>query len=449
MSPTRRRWKAAAALTIALATALVGCSSGGGGTTPGGGATGTQDAVDAALREGGEITYWSWTPSAKAQVEAFQQEYPNVKVNYVNAGTGNDHYTKLQNVIKAGSGAPDVAQIEYQALPQFALTGSLVDLGQYGFQAFESDYTASTWNSVKVGGGLFGLPQDSGPMALFYNKQLFDQHGIAAPKTWAEYVEAGKELHAADPTKYITNDAGDAGFANSMIWQAGGRPFKIDGKSVTVDLQDEGTKKWTSVWNQLVEQELVAPIPSWSDAWYKGLGDGTVASLVSGAWMPGVLESSVKDGAGKWAVAPVPTYDGGAPVTGENGGGGQSVLEQSAKPALAAAFVRWLNHGNGVKPFVDSGGFPATKADLESSAFKDEETPYFGGQKANQLLTAAAGQVSTGWTYLPYQLYANTIFGDTVGKSYAAGTALDAGLTDWQKALVDYGNQQGFTVNGG
>ncbi|WP_447007268.1 ABC transporter substrate-binding protein [Saccharothrix isguenensis] len=448
MSLTKRRWKAAAALTIALATALAGCSSGGNGTAQGG-ATGTQDAVDAALREGGEITYWSWTPSAKAQVEAFQKEFPNVKVNYVNAGTGNDHYTKLQNAIKAGSGAPDVAQVEYQALPQFALTGSLVDLGQYGFNAFEGDYTPSTWNSVKVGGGLFGLPQDSGPMALFYNKQLFDQHGIAAPTTWAEYVEAGKKLHAADPTKYITNDTGEAGFANSMIWQAGGRPFKTDGKSVTINLQDEGTRKWTSVWNQLVEQKLLAPIPSWSDAWYKALGDGTIASLVSGAWMPGVLESSVKDGAGKWAVAPVPTYDGGAPVTGENGGSTQSVLKQSAKPALAAAFVRWLNNGNGVKPFVDSGGFPATKADLESPAFKDEQTPYFGGQKANQILTAAAGQVSTGWSYLPYQTYANTIFGDTVGKSYAGGTAIDPGLADWQKALVDYGNQQGFTVNAG
>jgi multiple sugar transport system substrate-binding protein len=447
MSPIRRRGRAVA-LAAALLTALAACSSGSNTAAPGGGATGTQDAVDAALKEGGEITYWSWTPSAKAQVEAFQQEYPNVKVNYVNAGTGNDQYTKLQNAIKAGSGAPDVAQIEYQALPQFALTGSLVDLGQYGFNDFESDYTASTWNSVKAGGGLFGLPQDSGPMALFYNKQVFDQHGIAVPKTWAEFVEAGKKLHAADPTKYIASDTGDAGFATSMIWQAGGRPFSTDGKSVKIDLKDEGTKKWTSVWNQLVEQKLVSDIPGWSNEWYQALGNGTIATVALGAWMPGVLESSVKDGAGKWAVAPLPTYDG-KPVTAENGGGGQSVLKQSAKPALAAGFVRWLNHGNGVKPFLESGGFPSTTADLESSDFKGEESAYFGGQKINEVLTAAAGQVAPGWSYLPYQLYANSIFGDTVGKSYANGTALDPGLASWQQALVDYGNQQGFTVTGG
>ncbi|MCC8251628.1 ABC transporter substrate-binding protein [Saccharothrix luteola] len=444
MSPTRRPRKVTAALAAALVTVLSGCTSGGDGATPNV-ATGTQEAVDAALREGGEITYWSWTPSAKAQVEAFQQEFPNVKVDYVNAGSGNDQYVKLQNAIKAGSGAPDVAQIEYQTLPQFALPGSLVPLDQYGFGAFEKEFTASTWNAVKVGGVLYGVPQDSGPMALFYNKQVFDQYGIAVPRTWDEYVDAAEKLHAADPTKYITSDVGDAGFATSMIWQAGGRPFSTDGKSVKINLQDEGTKKWVSTWNRLVEGKLIAPMAGWTDAWYRALADGTIATLPYGAWMPGILQSSVPDGAGKWAVAPMPTYDG-KPVTAEHGGSTQAVLKQSANPALAAAFVRWLNHGNGIKPFLDSGGFPATKADLDAPSFKDVESPYFGGQKTNQVLTAAAGEVAPGWSYLPYQLYANSIFGDTVGKSYKENTDLAPGLEAWQKALVDYGNQQGFTV---
>ena len=445
MSRIRRHGKVAVVLATLLTLVLTGCSSGSGGT---GGTGGSPDAVDAALKTGGTITYWSWTPSAKAQVAAFEKEYPNVKVNYVNAGTHEDQYTKLQNAIKAGSGAPDVAQIEYQALPQFALTGSLVELGQYGFGSFEQDYTTSTWNSVKVGGGLYSLPQDSGPMAMFYNKEVFDQYGLGIPKTWDEYVTAATKLHTADPGKYITSDSGDPGFVTSMIWQAGGRPFTTDGKAVTVKLQDDGAKKWTGVWDRLLRGKLVSTITGWSDDWYKALGNGTIASLITGAWMPGVLESSVPGGAGKWAVAPMPSYDG-QPLTAENGGGGQSVLKQSANPALAAGFVRWLNHGNGVKPFLDSGGFPATTADLQSSAFKDKADPYFGGQKINQVLTAAGDAVAKGWSYLPYQLYANSIFSDTVGKSYVAASDLNTGLVAWQKALVDYGNKQGFTVTAG
>lgn len=446
MPRIRRHRKAAAALAL-VAALVAACSSGTSGSGPAA-VTGNADAVDAALQTGGTITYWSWTPSAQDQVAAFEKEYPKVKVNYVNAGTNKDEYTKLQNSIKAGSGAPDVAQIEYQALPQFALTDSLVNLDQYGFAAFEKDYTASTWSSVTLNNGLYGLPQDSAPMALFYNKEVFDAHGIAAPKTWDEYIAAAKKLHTADPAKYITSDTGDPGFATSMIWQAGGHPFTTDGRAVKINLADAGTKKWTADWNQLVQGKFLSSITAWSDDWYRALGDGTISSLIAGAWLPGVLEASVPGGAGKWAVAPIPTYDG-QPVNAENGGGGQSVLKQSANPALAAGFVRWLNHGNGVKPFIASAGFPSTVADLSSPAFTDKPSAYFGGQKINQVLTAAGSTVAKGWSYLPYQLYANSVFTDSVGKSYLNGTDLDAGLAAWQKTLVDYGNQQGFTVSAG
>jgi len=285
-------------------------------------------------------------------------------------------------------------------------------------------------------------------MALFYNKEDFDKYGIAVPKTWDEYVDAAKKLHAADPTKFITSDTGDAGFTTSMIWQAGGHPFSTDGRNVKINLDDAGAQKWTKVWDQLVQGKLLSTVKGWSDDWYRALGDGSIATLVTGAWMPGVFKSSVTAGSGKWAVAPMPTYDG-QPVSAENGGSTQSVLKQSSNPALAAAFVRWLNHGNGVKPFIASGGFPSTTADLNSPAFLDATDPYFGGQQVNKVLTAASGAVAKGWSYLPYQLYANSVYGDTVGKSYLNGTDIGSGLKAWQATLVDYGNQQGFTVSAG
>jgi multiple sugar transport system substrate-binding protein len=432
-------------LSVVAAAALVGslaaCSAGGSD------AAGSATDLDAALEAGGKLTYWSWTPSAEAQVAAFEKAYPNVDVELVNAGTNTEEYTKLQNAIKAGSGAPDVVQIEYYAIPQFALADSLVDLSAYGLDDLEDQYSASTWGSVNVDGKLVGLPQDSGPMALFYNASVFDQYGIAVPTTWDEYVQAARDLHAADPTKYITSDTGDSGFTTSMIWQAGGRPFGIDGTDITIDLADEGTQKWTGVWNQLVQEDLLATTPGWSDEWFKGLADGSIASLVIGAWMPGVLESSVPDAAGDWRVAPMPTYDG-TPVAAENGGGGQSVVKQSKNPALAAAFLRWLNSDpESIDIFLESGGFPSTTADLEDPDFVGLESDYFGGQKINEVLTQASKDVASGWSYLPYQVYANSIFGDTVGQSYANKVDLDEGLADWQDQLVEYGNSQGFTVD--
>ena len=438
-----RRSAAAIVAVAAISAALVGCSADSGST----GGSGSASDLDAALEKGGTITYWSWTPSAEAQVAAFEKAYPKVDVKLVNAGTNTDEYTKLQNAIKAGSGAPDVAQIEYYAIPQFSLSDSLVDLSQYGFGDLKDDYSASTWGSVTSGDKVFGLPQDSGPMSMFYNKTVFDQYGIEVPTTWDEYVAAAEKLHTADPTKFITSDTGDSGFATSMIWQAGGQPFQADGTDVTIDLADAGSKKWADNWNRLIDGGLLSDIPGWSDEWYKGLGDGTIATLITGAWMPGVLEGSVPDASGDWRVAPIPTYDG-TPVSAENGGGGQAVIEQSKNPALAAAFLKWLNNDpESIKVFLEKGGFPATTADLSSDEFLAQAPEYFGGQKINEVLTDAAKNVPTGWQYLPFQVYANSIFGDTVGQSYANKGDLNDGLAEWQKQLVDYGNGQGFTVN--
>ncbi|GAB3451948.1 ABC transporter substrate-binding protein [Actinophytocola sediminis] len=444
MTRTWRQGKAIAAAATSLAVLLAGCSAG----EPAAGDNASPEALDAALDKGGTITYWSWTPSAKEQAAAFEKKYPNVTVEYVNVGTGEDHYTALQNAIKAGRGGPDVAQIEYRALPQFAMQDSLVDLSGYGFEELADDYTASTWESVHVGDGIYGLPQDSGPMAMFYNKEIFTRYGLTVPTTWDDYVATARKLHTADPTKFIASDAGDPGFTTSMIWQAGGRPFSTEGdRDVRVDLRDEGTRKWTALWNQLVEGRLVTNITGWTDEWYRALGDGTIATVVAGAWMPGILMESVQAASGKWAVAPIPTYDG-EPTTAEHGGSTQSVLARSGDRDLAAAFVRWLNNEqDSIDVFLASGGFPATTADLESSEFREFSAPYFGGQQINEVLTTAATQVSPGWEYLPYQLYAETIFSDTVGQAYVANSDLDAGLRTWQDALVEYGNGQGFTVN--
>jgi multiple sugar transport system substrate-binding protein len=435
-----RRVATALVASAMLGASLVACSSGSTASSS------SASDVEAALKKGGTITYWSWTPSAEAQVAAFEKAYPKVHVKLVNAGTNTTEYTKLQNAVKAGSGAPDVAQVEYYAISQFALGKALVDLKQYGFDSLKGDYTPGPWNAVNVGGQLVGLPQDSGPMALFYNKTVFDKYGLTVPKTWDEYVADAKKLHAADPTKYITSDSGDPGFATSMIWQAGGRPFSASGSDVTINLQDDGTKKWTSTWNQLVQGKLLSTIPGWSDDWFKALGNGTIATLVTGAWMPGVLESSVKGASGQWRVAPTPTYDGTA-TNSENGGGAQVVMKQSKNPALAAGFLKWLNNDpESIKVFLASGGFPSTTKDLNSSEFLASAPEYFGGQKINEVLVQGAKDVQTGWQYLPYEVYANSIFGDTVGQSYSSNGDLNTGLQVWQKSLADYGNQQGFTV---
>jgi len=444
MTISRRRALTLGAVALAVTLTTTACGSSSTGTES---TAPVSDAdLQTALNTGGDITVWAWEPTVKKVVTDFEAKYPKVHVKLVNVGTGNDQYKALQNAVKAGKGVPDVAHIEYFALPQFALAKSIADLTRFGADKFDGTFTPGPWNAVKSGGGIFGLPMDSGPVATFYNKEVFDKYGIAAPATWDEYIADAKKLHAADPNVYIVGDAGDSGFTTSLIWQAGGRPYTVNGTTVGVNFADAGTQKVTAAWQQLIDGKLLAPVTIWTDAWYKGLADGTIASLTIGAWMPASLESSVKPGAGKWRVAPMPQWTAGDKVTSENGGSALAVMQASANKTLAYAFTKYATVDEGAQSRVDNGAFPATIKQLNSPDFLNKADPYFGGQQINQVLAQAATEVAPGWNYLPFQVYANTIFNDTVGKAYVSGATLQDGLKAWQDASIKYGADQGFTM---
>ena len=440
--------KVAAAATAAM-MALAACGGGGDkstGGSSGGGSSVSEADVTAALAKGGTITVWAWDSTIKDVAAGFEKKYPNVKVNLVNAGTGDKQYTALQNAVAAGNGVPDVAQIEYYAVLQFALAKSLANIAGYGATALKSDFTPGPWNAVTPNGGVYGLPLDSGPMALFYNKEVFDKYGITVPTTWTEYVDDARKLHKANPKVYMTGDTGDAGFTTSMIWQAGGKPYTVDGTNVTINFADPGAAKFATTWQPMITEKLVASIPPWSDEWFKALGNGTIASLPTGAWMPGNLASGAAAASGKWRAAPMPQWDTGASASAENGGSSLGVMDKGANKALAYAFVKYASVDEGKDIRIKGGAFPSTTADLSSPTFLNTPFPYFGGQKANQIFAKSAQDVVPGWTYLPFQVYANSIFNDTVGKAYVSSTTLTDGLKAWQDQSAKYGTEQGFTV---
>ncbi|MEV0916941.1 sugar ABC transporter substrate-binding protein [Streptomyces sp. NPDC049967] len=437
-----RRLLGALAVASALALTATAC----GDSDSDAGDSSPKD-VKAALEKGGKVTVWAWEPTLKKVAADFEKKYPEVDVELVNAGTGDKQYTALQNAMAAGSGAPDVAQVEYYALGQFAIAKSVEDLAPYGAKKYDKTFTPGPWNAVTQDKAVYALPMDSGPMAFFYNKKVFDKHGVKVPTTWDEYVEAARTLHKADPKIFITNDTGDAGATTSLIWQAGGRPYKADGTNVGVAFDDAGTKKYTATWQKLLDEKLVAPISSWSDAWYKGLADGSLATLSIGAWMPANLTSGVPAASGDWRVAPLPQWTKGDRTSAENGGSSLAVPKAAKNKELAYAFTQFATTGAGASTRVAEGAFPATRADLESKAFLDTPFPYFGGQKANQVFAESARNVGADWSYLPYQVYANSVFNDTAGKAYVSSTTLSAGLKAWQDASVKYGKDQGFTVD--
>lgn len=433
---------------VAMLSSVAACGSTSAGDS---GSTGSSDKKI-------ELTVWSWDSTLPRTVKGFEAKNPNIKVKVTNAGTNKDEYNALSNAIEAGSGAPDIAQIEYYALPEYVIRGHLENLSDLGASDFKDFYTPGTWSSVSINDGVYALPMDSGPMAWFYNKDVFDKAGVdpTQVRTWDDFYEAAKKIRAVD--SYITSDSGDAGFFDSMTWLAGATPFETskDGETVTINLTgDKNVKTFTDFWQKLLDEGLLdTKTAGWSEDWFKGMVDGTIASLFTGAWMPANLANSAADGAGKWRVTQMPTADGST-TNSENGGSSLAVLASTKKADAAYQFIEYANHGDGVATRVAGGAFPADKASMESDSFKNtttvknadgEDVDYFGGQKYNEVLAQAAENVSSDYQFLPYEVKARTIFGDYLGKSYTGDQKLTDGIAAWQKALQDYGKDQGFTV---
>ena len=100
--------------------------------------------------ESGPITLevWSWVGGLDKAAKFFEQAYPDIKVHVNNIGGGPQEYQKLQTALKAGSGGPDVAQIEYMFLPSFIVTDGLADLSKNGASDLKAFFVPWTWGQV-------------------------------------------------------------------------------------------------------------------------------------------------------------------------------------------------------------------------------------------------------------------------------------------------------------
>jgi len=445
----RRAAVAITSIATVAALTLTGCTSGGGQDSTSGPITDAQR--EEALNTPTELTFWTWVPDIQDQVDLFEKEYPKIKVTVENVGQGLDHYSKVRTASKAGTG-PDVVQLEYQFISSFALTGELLDLTPYGGADLADEYSPGVWNQVLANDQVLAIPQDSGPLGNLYREDILTAAGVTEPPvTWDDYKTAAEAV-SANTDAYIGNMAPNQGAGwLALLWQAGVKPFSYDGdKGVTVNVNSAKAKEVVSYWQDLIQNDLVSVDPDFTDEWYAGLNQGKYAGWLTAAWAPVFLSGAAADTSGLWRAAPLPQWDPSAPATGNWGGSADAVLKGSKNPIAAYELAKWIN--NAQEPALlfatQQHFFPTAISVLEDPAFAGDEPEFYGGQKVNELFAEISGTVDTDWQWLPYMEYAYTTFNETFGAAVAAKGDLSAGLDAWQDTLVEYGTQQGFTVNG-
>src|SRR6266480_112814 len=389
------------------------------------------------------LTLWDWVPGAANSVKLWNSTHPNIQVKLENVGSGPTEYNKLYTAIKANN-EPDLAQVEFQLLPTFVTTGSLVDLSQYGANDVKNNFVPWTWQQVTLSNAVYSIPEDSGPMALYYRADLFQKYHIPVPTTWAQYADDAAKLHAADPNVYITDfPPKQPGWFTGLMWQAGGQLFTINGQSWKVSINNPQAQQVASYWQDLLDKKLVKTDPDFDNAWFHDLQTGGIATWFSGPWGLAVLEQNAPKTSGDWRVAMVPQWQAGQSVDGNWGGGGNVVFKSSKHPKEAADFVAWVASNQQSLNNIIQGStlYPVDKAGLDNPFWKTPQ-PFFGNQVVGQVLKQESAEVNVNFQWGPTTSQVFNDIGDNFANTVNGRGTLPDSLNAVQQSTITYMKKQ-------
>ncbi|RDG37347.1 ABC transporter substrate-binding protein [Streptomyces corynorhini] len=181
------RTKRSCALLLALALSALLTACGGSDDTSGGGGKVT-------LR----YTWWG-NPDRAARtdqaVALFEKRHPGIDVQTSFAGY--DAYKQKLATQAAGGDAPDVMQLDYRMIDQYASGGVLLDLGERSAELSTAEIDKGLLATGRLGGTQYAIPMARGTEAVVYDAVRWKATGVPLPRagwTWDEWADRVREV---------------------------------------------------------------------------------------------------------------------------------------------------------------------------------------------------------------------------------------------------------------
>lgn len=390
------------------------------GLQPGGGVRAAQNADLTA-----NLTIWGWEGAVQAlQVAdpAFQEAYPNVMLEYVQRPPA-DTYQQLQLSASAGSGGPDVSVIEDSHLAQFAQLGVLADITDQ-VAPYVDKMNEYKWQQARVEDRAFAMPWDSGPCAVFYRRDVFEQAGIDANAlaTWEDYYQAATTIKTELELPMLQEaKARNSGRTFEMLlWQRGFGYVDADG-NVILDTEPR-VQETLEFLGRLWQEELATDTESWTDPWYKAFADGTVATIPGAVWMGTFFKSFIApDAAGLWGVVRLPAWAGEESRASNDGGSALAVWGASAQQEAAWAYVEFHlgREDSQLAMYKATDIFPSLETTYADPFFQEPD-PYFADQSVRALFAEIVAEIPNAGIYTASYQEMNSLLAPELQR-YAVG----------------------------
>lgn len=431
-----RRQLLGAGLGTATMAFLTGCA------TPGTASVNTQPVIPAAAGETITLTYWAWLKDIQNVVDIWNAANPRVQVKVEWIPGGNvGGYQKLYSALAAGGG-PDLGQVELRSLPEFMLVNGLVDISRYGAQEFAPRYDPTLWGQVSYAGGVFGIPQDSGPMATFYQPAVLETVGATPPTTWEEWAAVARELRSRGA--YLeTFPLGDASVFTAFATQAGARWLRAEEDGWVINMTDDATLNTARFFDKAITDDLVETgFGAFTPGWFAAASKGTIAAATSGSWGDALVQG-VSGGEGKWRVAPMPTW--GTTGFGSTflGGSTAAVFANSKHPREALEFAVWMTSSKeGIDAEIKNSGIGWSPSPGFIGSPRLEPSPFFSGQRYNEeVFLPAATRQNQDWSWWPVTEQSFNILSDGFRRKPSGISLVDSVVSAEQQIMTVFRNK--------
>ncbi len=348
------------------------------------------------------LDFWIFGSTGYGElVDEYMEENPNVEIT-INEGEMEDMHNNLFTSISAGSGAPDIAQIEISAIEKFLdAQDQFYNLNDYGAEDVAGNFLDWKWAQAQNVDGSFqiGLPTDIGPTTMFYRTDVMEEAGLPTDReelageidTWDAYYEAAKTVKA-ETGKPIA-DAPQLVF-NALRDQQDQQYFNEDDELIIEDTVKEAYDYTT----KMIQEDLIGQNELWTPEWGNAMAEGSYATMPGApGWMVANVKGNAPDAGGNWDIANIPE---GA---GNWGGSFLTVPAESEYPQEAFDFIAWLTAPEQqLRSFEIAGLFPSTPDVYENEEFLATTDEYFNGAPTAQIFAEAAQSVKTVYMGINY-----------------------------------------------
>lgn len=202
-----------------------------------------------------ELLMYSWRPEDREAYENFIKEFedqnPGIKVTF-KPYKSTEYGTILTNALTAGQG-PDIIQLRpYDGAVSIIDADYIVPLDDVkGISDISDEYLTAAKGSD---GNVYGVPLSLNAGVIFYNKDVFEEHGFDLPTSWDELLTVAEEMKAKDIVPIA--QAGKASYLLSLTHSVigattYGHQYTEDLLSGKADLTDARFVKSVERMNQL------------------------------------------------------------------------------------------------------------------------------------------------------------------------------------------------------